>query len=67
MRRKLSLSVVALTIGVAGLTLSTSPAGSVAGFGDVGESRFFTIAVQWMVDEDITTGTSPTCSHPMTR
>jgi hypothetical protein len=40
------------------------PAGGVAGFGDVGEDRFFTEPVQWMVDNDITTGTSPTCFSP---
>ena len=42
----------------------SSPAGSVAGFGDVAEDRFYTDAVQWMVDNDVTTGTSETCFSP---
>lgn len=41
-----------------------SPASGVAGFGDVGASEFYTEAVQWMVDNDITTGTSATCFSP---
>lgn len=46
------------------------PAGGVAGFGDVPEDTFYTEAVQWMVDNAITTGTSPTCfspANPVTR
>jgi hypothetical protein len=43
---------------------SVQSAGAVAGFGDVDAGRFYTEAVQWMVDEDITTGTSPTCFSP---
>ncbi|NIR35251.1 MAG: S-layer homology domain-containing protein, partial [Actinobacteria bacterium] len=35
-----------------------------AGFGDVGAGRFYTDAVQWMVDNDITTGVSPNCFCP---
>jgi hypothetical protein len=42
----------------------STPASGVAGFGDVGESAFYTNAVQWMVDNDITTGTSATCFSP---
>lgn len=40
------------------------PAGAVAGFGDVDDGRYFTRPVQWLVDEGITTGTSPTCFSP---
>ncbi|MDG2027646.1 MAG: S-layer homology domain-containing protein [Acidimicrobiales bacterium] len=54
--------VVALLAGL--LVFPSSPASGVAGFGDVGDSEFFTEAVQWMVDNDITTGTSPTCFSP---
>ena len=36
----------------------------VAGFGDVGADRDSTEAVQWMVDNDVTTGTSSTCLSP---
>jgi hypothetical protein len=64
MRRRLSYSLVVVLIGAAGLALPTSPAWSVAGFGDVGEGQFYTKAVQWMVDNDLTTGTSPTCFSP---
>jgi hypothetical protein len=50
--------VLAAVIGAA------APAGGVAGFGDVDAGRFFTEPVQWMVDNEITTGTSPTCFSP---
>ena len=43
---------------------SLSPAGGFAGFGDVPEESFYTEAVQWMVDNGITTGTSPECFSP---
>ncbi len=49
---------------VGGLTLLASPVGGVAGFGDVDAERFYTAPVQWMVDNDITTGTGPTCFSP---
>ena len=52
-------TLVALTIAGA-----TAPAGAVAGFGDVEGGRYYTEAVQWMVDNAITTGTSPTCFSP---
>jgi hypothetical protein len=42
----------------------SSPASGVAGFGDVAAETFYTPAVQWMVDHDITTGTSATCFSP---
>ena len=41
-----------------------SPGASVAGFGDVEDARYFTAPVQWMVDEGITNGTSPTTFAP---
>ena len=40
------------------------PAWGVAEFGDVEANRFYTEAVQWMVDNDITTGVSATCFAP---
>ena len=40
------------------------PAGAVAGFGDVAADEFYSDAVQWMVDEEITSGTSPGCFSP---
>lgn len=46
------------------LAVTAPEAQGVAGFGDVAAGRFFTSPVQWMVDNDITTGTSPTCFSP---
>ncbi len=40
------------------------PVGAVAGFGDVDAGEFYTAPVQWMLDNEITTGTSPTCFAP---
>lgn len=37
---------------------------SAAGFGDVPAGRFYTEAVQWMTDEGITTGVTPTRFAP---
>ena len=58
--------MAAVTVLIAaGVSLAlSSPAGSVAGFGDVPEQSFYTDAVQWMVDNDITTGTSAPCFSP---
>jgi hypothetical protein len=39
-------------------------AGGVAGFGDVEAGAFYTQGVQWMVDENITTGVTPECFEP---
>ncbi|MEM7141030.1 MAG: S-layer homology domain-containing protein [Actinomycetota bacterium] len=55
--------VVALALGAAALT-AAPPASGHAGFGDVGASAFYTEAVQWMVDNEITTGTAPGCFSP---
>jgi glucose/arabinose dehydrogenase len=60
MRRAATL----LTISALSLALTSAPAGGVAGFGDVAGGRFYTSAVQWMVDNEITTGTRPTCFSP---
>ncbi|MEM9200740.1 MAG: S-layer homology domain-containing protein [Actinomycetota bacterium] len=56
-------AVLALTL-VVSILASASPASSAAGFGDVDEGRYYTAPVQWMVDNEITTGTSPTCFSP---
>jgi hypothetical protein len=58
------LSAVLMATLVAASLAAAPPAGAVAGFGDVDSDRFYTDAVQWMVDNDITTGTSPTCFSP---
>ncbi|MYA74346.1 MAG: hypothetical protein F4Y27_06690 [Acidimicrobiaceae bacterium] len=49
---------------VGGVIVAPSPAQGVAGFGDVDEDRYFAHAVQWMVDNGITTGTSAACFSP---
>ena len=41
-----------------------SPAAGVAGFSDVEDDSYFAEAVQWMIDNEITTGTSPNCFSP---
>lgn len=48
------------------VSVRTTPAQAVAGFGDVSPDRFYTEAVQWMVNATpaITTGTSRTCFSP---
>ena len=58
-RRSVVISFVLL-----GLLATATPAAAVAGFGDVEAGRFYTEPVQWMVDEAMTTGTSPTCFSP---
>ena len=63
MRRRLR-SIIGL-VGVLVLPVVTAlPAGAVAGFGDVADGEFYTEAVQWMVDHEITSGTSPGCFSP---
>ena len=44
--------------------MSAAPAGGVAGFGDVEPERFYTTPIQWMVDTEVTTGTSRACFSP---
>jgi uncharacterized protein YkwD len=63
MRRRLRTA----TIAIGGLLVSVAsavPAAAVAGFGDVAVDEFYTEAVQWMVDNEITSGTSPGCFSP---
>ena len=61
-RRTLASVVVsAMVLAVMAVPL---PAGGVAGFGDIDANKFFTEPVQWMVDNSITGGTSPTCFSP---
>lgn len=56
----LGLTAALLVGGV----IAPSPAQGIAGFGDVDEGRYFAPAVQWMVDNGITTGTSEACFSP---
>lgn len=60
--RLMRIALVVLT--AAGLVTHAAPAGAAAGFGDVGDDTFYTRAVQWMVDEGITSGTAPGCFSP---
>jgi len=59
-RRTLAVCLVASLV-MSGVASMSAPA---AGFGDVGAGTFYTDAVQWMVDNDITTGVSPNCFGP---
>ena len=43
--------------------LAASPAGAVAGYGDVAEGRYYTEPVQWSVDNDLT-GIDGNCFRP---
>lgn len=62
MRRCTSAATAFLAL-VAALA-TAAPAGAVAGFGDVLPDQYYTDAVQWMVDNSITDGTSPGCFSP---
>jgi uncharacterized protein YkwD len=63
MRQRLRSSLAA--VGALAVFMSTAgPAGAVAGFGDIAVDDFYTAGVQWMVDEEITSGTSPGCFSP---
>ncbi len=55
---------VCLVVSMMMTGVMSAPAAGVAGFGDVDSDRFFTDAVQWMVDNAITAGVSPTCFGP---
>ena len=55
-----------VTAMFAGLLLSASPAGAVAGFGDVDEGLYYSEPVQWMVDNNIVTDTTGPCFSPHT-
>ena len=61
MRPRRALVAALLTLA---LLSPASPGASLAGFGDVEDARYFTAPVQWMVDDGITNGTSPTCFSP---
>jgi hypothetical protein len=63
-KRRLAFAAIVLAGLIGSLTVMSTPVSGVAGFGDVGDSAFYTNAVQWMVDNDITTGTSATCFSP---
>lgn len=63
MNRRTLAVCLALSIALTPV-VSTGPAGGVAGFGDVDADRFFAEPVQWMVDNDITTGISASCFAP---
>ena len=56
-------AVAALIAGVLA-TAPTPQAGAAAGFGDVPDGAYYTEAVQWMVDNEYTNGTSPGCFSP---
>ena len=62
-RRTLAVCLVA-SLAMSGLASLSAPAAGVAGFGDVEADAFYTEAVQWMVDNEITTGVSATCFAP---
>ena len=61
---KASLRIALAVATVGAVVASAAPAGSVAGFGDVTHGRFYTAAVQWMVDEAIALETSTGCFLP---
>ena len=63
MRRRIR-PIIGLCSALVVALLTAAPAGAVAGFGDVADGEFYTEAVQWMVDHDITSGTSPGCFSP---
>lgn len=64
MFKKVAIATLMVLVTATGSLGLSSPAASVAGFGDVPEQQFYTYAVQWMVDNNITTGTSATCFSP---
>ena len=62
MNKSLAGAVLSVMLGAA--LLNAPPAGGIAGFGDVPGDKFFSAPVQWLVDEEITTGTHPDCYSP---
>ncbi len=62
--RRVVLSILTAVVAVAAVAGLGPSAGAVAGFGDVPDGRYYTAAVQWMVSEGITTGTTPTTFEP---
>lgn len=63
MRRLILGAAVSAVLSTASLS-TVSPAGSVGGFGDIEGSRYYAAAVQWMVDNNITSGTTQQCFSP---
>ncbi len=63
MRRLILGAAVSAVLSTASLS-TASPAASVGGFGDIEESRYYAAAVQWMLDNDITSGTTQRCFSP---
>ena len=63
-RQAVASTSVAALVAVAVLFGVGRPAAAVAGFGDVPDGQYYTAAVQWMVGEGITNGTSPACFSP---
>ena len=66
MKKILSGRVIGTVLAFATLTLgwAVAPSAAVGGFGDVESGRYYSDAVQWLVNEDLTTGTSPGCFSP---
>ncbi|MDG1410370.1 MAG: S-layer homology domain-containing protein [Acidimicrobiales bacterium] len=64
MFKRTAVSALTILVATLGSLALAPPAGSVAGFGDVPGQIFYTDAVQWMADNNITAGTSPTCFSP---
>jgi uncharacterized protein YkwD len=64
MMRQRFFSTVVLVGALVAMATAAPPAGAVAGFGDVPAGEFYSDAVQWMVDSEITSGTSPGCFAP---
>lgn len=70
MQRRTLVAWLTISLTVSGLVSVSPPAAGVAGFGDVAADRFYTDAVQWMVDNDVTTGVTADCfgpDNPVTR
>ena len=63
MKRRALATGLVVALLMSGL-VSASPAGAVAGFGDVPSGTYYSEAVQWMVDNDITDGVTPECFAP---
>ena len=61
---RVTQSILATALTLSALVATATPAHGAAGFGDVGRSDYYAAPVQWLVDTDITTGTSPGCFSP---
>jgi uncharacterized protein YkwD len=61
--RATQLTITA-ALALASLFATSTAAHAAAGFGDVDADQFYTEAVQWMVDRDLTTGSAPGCFSP---